>query len=259
MSDVDLEPSTMSISLSLSAHSGLELRNDRLKPFQHFIQLFGIMSGNGIRAQLGLPDVDLNPRSRLGENHVGVQTERTEAAELKVIKDTTEAIAWDIVLVDFNSQTPRTAPNKFCRTMRRTVKDMLERHEIVFKGMVNKLNLDENNFFQTFVIVSDELFADGEVNWGRIVAVYAFAKRLAQHHNDNMKASQSETLHQEKIAMFLGKYVACKLGQWIHTHGGWDAFVEIFPDHKEFEEKMWKGLMFTAIGFVALGTMMASR
>ena len=41
------------------------------------------------------------------------------------------------------------------------------------------------NTFQTFVIVSDEIFADGQVNWGRIVAVYAFGARLAKYYTDN--------------------------------------------------------------------------
>jgi len=38
-----------------------------------------------------------------------------------------------------------------------------------------------------------------------------------------------------------------------------DAFVEYFPDQGEFEEKVWKGVLFTAIGLGALATVVASR
>ena len=218
MSDVDLDLDIMpgppvssgSISLSISASRGLELGINKMKPFKHLTQMFGVLSGYTVH--------DQSINFTRSERDVGVQTEQSEGAKLEVVKDTAEAIALDIVL-NFDSATPRNPPSKFCRTMRRIVKDMLERHDMVFKGMLNKLNLDKDNFFQTFVIVCDEIFADGEVNWGRIVAVYAFAVRLAKYHQVN--TSQSETLDQEKIAMFLGKYVACKLGKWILTHGGW--------------------------------------
>ena len=48
--------------------------------------------------------------------------------------------------------------------------------------------------------------------------------------------------YKEKITLFVGKYVANKLGQWILNHGSWDAFVDYFPGQGEFEEKMWKDL-----------------
>lgn len=38
-----------------------------------------------------------------------------------------------------------------------------------------------------------------------------------------------------------------------------DAFVEYFPDHGEFEEKMWKGVLFATIGLGALATVVATR
>jgi hypothetical protein len=65
--------------------------------------------------------------------------------------------------------------------MRRTVRELSNRHDIAFKGMVNKLKITETNAFPTFVSVVDEIFEDGQINWGRIVTVYTFAARLAQH------------------------------------------------------------------------------
>ena len=192
-----------------------------LNLYQRFTQTFGVLTGSGVHG---------NVAGTSFTESVGVQTERM-CSKLDSIKEASEAIAQDLVL-NFDEPSPKTAPNKFCKTMRRVVKDMLERHDFVFKGMVSKLNLEENNLFQTFVIVSDEIFSDGEVNWGRIVALYAFAVRLAMYQKDKavpkfLESSTEETSQENLIAMFLGKYVASKLGQWMLTHGGWVRHVVI--------------------------------
>lgn len=36
-----------------------------------------------------------------------------------------------------------------------------------------------------------------------------------------------------------------------------DAFSDYFPEQGATEDKLWKGLMFTAVGLVTLGTMVA--
>jgi BCL2-like 1 (apoptosis regulator Bcl-X) len=191
-------------------------------------------------------------------------TQTFSSSPLDQVRRDAEFMAKDAV-VNFGLRSPCRPPNRYCKTLRRTVKELSDRHDLVFKGMVNRLKPDETSAFPTFVIVADEIFDDGQVNWGRIVAVYAFAARLAKYYVDNNSVPGSESndrklvSYQEKIALFVGKYVANKLGQWILDHGGWDAFVEYFPDQGEFEEKMWKGVLFTAIGLGALATVVASR
>ncbi|XP_005089109.1 apoptosis regulator Bcl-2 [Aplysia californica] len=192
-------------------------------------------------------------------------TQTFSNSPLDQVRREAEFMAKDVV-VNFNVASPSRAPNRYCKTLRRTVKELSDRHNLVFKGMVNRLKPeDESSLFSTFVIVADEIFDDGQVNWGRIVAVYAFAARLALYYIDNNSSSSDSVndkrlvSYQEKIALFVGKYVASKLGKWILDHGGWDAFVEYFPDQGEFEEKIWKGVLFTAIGLGALATVVASR
>ena len=164
------------------------------------------------------------------------------------------------IVVNFDLKRPLTTPNRYCKTLRRTVKEVSDRHNLVFKGIVNRFKPNEASTLPTFVIVADKIFEDGQVNWGRIVAVYAFATHLVKHYEDTNrhKATESRTENlthfQDKIGSFVGKYVAYKLGQWILYHGGWDSFVEYFPEHDEFEKRMWKGVLFTTIGFVTLAT-----
>lgn len=223
--------------------------------FAQVTQRFGVLSAHG-----------LNDIARVTED----STQTFSNSPLDQIRRDAESMAEDLVL-NFDQANPKKPPNRYCSTLRRTVKELSDRHDLVFKGMVSRLKPDETNAFPTFVIVADEIFDDGQVNWGRIVAVYAFAARLAKYYIDNNKKDQSETdkindsyssksiQYQKKIALFVGKYVANKLGKWILDNGGWDAFVEYFPDQGELEEKIWKGVLFTAIGLGALATVVASR
>jgi len=210
------------------------------------------------------------PGTQEGFNAIGKVTDEStqtfQSSPLDQVRRDAEFMAKDVV-VNFGLSSPVRAPNRFCKTLRRTVRELSDRHDLVFKGMVNRLKPDESSAFPTFVIVADEIFDDGQVNWGRIVAVYAFAARLARYYvdsNSDSAKSDEQTRkklanYKEKIALFVGKYVANKLGQWILDHGGWDAFVDYFPDQGEFEEKMWKGVLFTAIGLGALATVVATR
>ncbi|KAI8777381.1 bcl-2-related protein A1-like [Biomphalaria glabrata] len=248
------------MSVDSVANNSFDMRQNKLMAgnnknlFAQVTQRFGV---------LAVPGQGLNDISQVTEE----STQTISNSPLEQVRRDAEFMAEDVVL-NFVEESPKKAPNRYCKTLRRTVKELSDRHDLVFKGMVNRLKLDENNAFQTFVIVADEIFEDGHVNWGRIVAVYTFAARVAKYYSDTVSKCEIDKVsdpmvktksQQKKIALFVGKYVANKLGKWILDHGGWDAFVEYFPDQGEFEEKMWKGVLFTAIGLGALATVVASR
>ena len=103
-------------------------------------------------------------------------------------------------------------------TLRRTVDEVSQKHEIVFNSIVKKLQpLTTDTLPQTFLNVVEEMFRDSNYNWGRIVSVYAFGATLAKHFAENNK--NKEFL--DKIAEYLGLYVSSKMGRWILQQGGW--------------------------------------
>ena len=69
---------------------------------------------------------------------------------------------------------------------------------------------------QTLTNVLDEIFADDQYNWGRVVTVYAFAGHLAKYCVDN-----GMTDSVEDVADCAGTYVAERLSDWIGKQGGW--------------------------------------
>ena len=194
MATQDLPPSIAETLLS----SDNMINNKNL--FAKVSQRFGLLPG-----AKGLNDISQVIEE--GTQTVGI------GSPLDRVRREAEVIAEDVILT-FGRDDKKKAPSKFSKTMRRTVKELSSRHDIAFKGMVNKLNLDSNNPFQTFVNVADEIFDDGQINWGRIVAVYAFASRLAARETEKNDFPK-------KISLFVGKYVANKLGKWILDNGGW--------------------------------------
>ena len=61
--------------------------------------------------------------------------------------------------------------------LRHCVEKMLERHSMVFGGMMVRLNIDRTiDFRQGFTEVAEELFRDA-VSWSKIVALFAFGAR----------------------------------------------------------------------------------
>lgn len=75
--------------------------------------------------------------------------------------------------------------------------------------------MNDINVFLIFVLVVDEIFEDGIINWGRIVVVYIFVLWLVVY----CKKYNFEL--EERIVFYVGKYVVSKLGKWILDNGGW--------------------------------------
>lgn len=185
--------------------------------FVQVTQRFGVLSARGLN-DIGRVRVD---RRQTFSN-----------SSLDQVRHDAESMGEDLVL-NFNQTNSKKPPNRYCSTLRRTVKELSDRYDLVFKGMVSRLKPNETNTFPTFVIVADEIFEDGQVTWGRIVAVYAFGARLAKYYVDNIVKDESESdkisdsyslrskQYQKKIGLFVGKYVANKLGIWILDNGGW--------------------------------------
>jgi hypothetical protein len=106
--------------------------------------------------------------------------------------------------------------DKYCETMRRVVEQVFSENEKLFDSFIVQLNLNVNNGYQGFISVSDEIFREGDQNWGRVVILYAFAAYVARHSAENDKGDMTTF-----IGDFLGYYVVKTLGPWIHDNGGW--------------------------------------
>lgn len=144
------------------------------------------------------------------------------------------------------------------RTMQRVVKALLIKHEIIFDKSVRSIaEVSQNGVSHVDVglrKVFSEMFKDGQVNWGRVVAVYAFAHCMANYCvlNDMQNDVKS-------IANVTATYVENNLSEWILNQGGWDSFEKQFHEEETTESKVWKGLLCTFVGLGTLVTITALK
>ena len=121
----------------------------------------------------------------------------------------------------------RTSPiNHVSPTMRRVVEDILRRHEYRFNGIMSRLNdLTLDSAELTFMVVIREMFQDGEVNWGRIASIYAFAGRLAK----DLSEKEHNTVEvAQTVAEMCSTVVVHSLKDWIQRQGGWVSESKVF-------------------------------
>lgn len=125
-------------------------------------------------------------------------------------------------IVDINQQND-ISMSEVVRTMSRLVKDMLQRHSEKFEefeDMINSLDSQDMIGYNTMDLIADELFnEDMEINWGRIIAWFAWWGRFLKllHPLESENPQEFVKFYGEYFGFFLAK----KLHLWIAGAGGW--------------------------------------
>jgi len=151
----------------------------------------------------------------------------------------TDRLAWALVTDTVEEQSEAEACLRSC------VGKMLERHSMVFGGMMYRLNIDRAvDFRQGFTEVAEELFRDA-VSWSKIVALFAFGARLGRH----CRESGMEELTEE-VAGSLAYFARERVTPFVREQGGWEALCRVFPLDPDpwSERRVWNLLLLLAGG-----------
>lgn len=132
--------------------------------------------------------------------------------EIRCISEEARNLAHDLVSYRIGKINP--PPTRTAAILRRLSDELEDRHSMVLSNMCNRLNVVNGSAQVKFVQVADEVFRDG-INWGRIVAIFAFGAKMAQYCVTH--GLQQEV---EEIIVWVGNYISC-LSNWIHSNGGW--------------------------------------
>lgn len=121
-------------------------------------------------------------------------------------------------------------------TMRSKVDEILSRHDMVFESIARSLcDCKGNDYSEMFSKVADRIFStDSEINWGRIITLYAFGRALVSACDDG-------DVDDDKIFVtrnLIDDYVGVHLSEWIHSRGGWSDMVRMFKE-ESIENEMW--------------------
>lgn len=136
----------------------------------------------------------------------------TVGEEMRRVSEEARNLAHDLVSYRIGKGTP--PPTRAAAILRRLSDELEDRHSVVLSSMCNRLNVVNGSAQTKFVQVADEVFRDG-VNWGRIVAIFAFGAKLAQYCMGN--GLQQDI---DEIIAWVGNYIST-LSPWICAHGGW--------------------------------------
>ena len=76
--------------------------------------------------------------------------------------------------------------------------------------------------FETIRAVAAEMFADGAINWGRIVTLYTFVRLFVKSISESGQHSYDFILRTKMtVASELYQYMDLHLQSWITANGGW--------------------------------------
>lgn len=139
----------------------------------------------------------------------------SDSEDIRRIRQEAHNLAHDLVTYRMGKANP--PPTKTAAILRKLSDELEERHAVVLANMCGRLNVLNGSAHTKFVQVADEVFRDG-VNWGRIVAIFAFGAKLAQYCMGN--GLQQDV---DEIIDWVGNYIS-SLSGWIYAHGGWVSF-----------------------------------
>ncbi|CAF3129533.1 unnamed protein product [Rotaria socialis] len=112
--------------------------------------------------------------------------------------------------------------------MKEQVDRLIHRHEILFTGMLrkldslsNKVNKYEKNrqdiiddlLCRDLTTIFNHLIQNNNVSWGKIITILAFSTFIARKHSEIS----------DRIACVTGQYINQRLTSWIKDHGGWES------------------------------------
>ncbi|XP_028837776.1 induced myeloid leukemia cell differentiation protein Mcl-1b [Denticeps clupeoides] len=137
------------------------------------------------------------------------------------------------------------------KTMCDVVGQLAVKHEIAYKGMINKLKVEEQPGDLTVVSsIAKELFSDGKTNWGRIASLVAFGALLSKHlrekgHGDSVSL----------VAHEISSYLLSDQLNWLIKNNKWEGFVQFF--HIEDPETTVRTALMKIVGVVGIGAGLA--
>jgi len=118
----------------------------------------------------------------------------------------------------------REPPSHACRIMRSLAADTIRQDPARMEELVRVADITRRERLTMVRNVADEMFADDQVNWGRVVTLHAFCGALARHCEQSHVPDCADD-----IANILGEFVVNRLGLWLLAHGGWASFERQFP------------------------------
>ena len=93
---------------------------------------------------------------------------------------------------------------------------MESQHSSFFDDVPTTLRLQTNNAEELFMQICEQVFSDGNKNWGRVVTIFALAATFAVHF-----ANSGSLDIISRIPTWVSRFIGEFLSEWIREQGGW--------------------------------------
>ena len=125
----------------------------------------------------------------------------------------TLAIVRHVIYSIFGRKIEQT-PSKEAKRVRELTGDILEKHD-VYNSLCVNLDFTPENLQDNFHGVAENIFEDGFVNWGRIIAFLGFTVKVVEYFRYKFGD------YDQVIIEMATHFIVNKTGPWIQSRGGW--------------------------------------
>ncbi|KAL4660709.1 anti-apoptotic protein NR13-like [Arapaima gigas] len=134
--------------------------------------------------------------------------------------------------VEFCLGIQRDPPSESARAMRHLAKQTERQQQATLHSLVqNFLDNHALDLLSSLQQVMAALVHDGQLNWGRVVALFAFIGMLAHRlslQGDNIR----------RLAETIARYLSEEHREWLLQNGGWAGFLAFFHTARNMDSEL---------------------
>lgn len=151
-----------------------------------------------------------------------------------------------------NSPSDKDTSDPINDAIRKHGEEFEQKYKSDLDDLIANLELTEDNACEQFFKTVKQLFANKEINWGRIIALFSFSGKFAvECHNKEI----SQVV--DSLAEWTISYIEIVLASWISSNRGWEALIQKKEEPEqaavEIEETVsWFGAFLSSLKFPRL-------
>ena len=141
---------------------------------------------------------------------------KTEIEILRITNAISYIVCKSPLSYDYNGKRLSRHDKIYIDAVLRVMAGCSDKHKFFLDDLINRLKISDEKFELVYINVSLRMFSDRVIDWAKIITLYLFAARIAQHYHDNgMESIADSVIDMNK--QFVEEYIA----DWIVQQGGW--------------------------------------
>lgn len=124
------------------------------------------------------------------------------------------------VIYFFAGRNTENNPSPVAKRVRELTNDIIEKHDVYNTLCVN-LGFTPENLQECFNDVAANIFEDGLINWGRLVALLGFSVKVTEY----FRSKGFGNTYDNVVVELTTRFIVTHTGPWIESRGGWVSII----------------------------------